>query len=96
MKISDFQKRIKDNFYHKDEPRGALKTFMWLVEEIGELSSSLMESDKKNQAEELSDVIAWAFSLANVLEIDLEKVLMDKYPQNCSCCQESPCSCSKK
>lgn len=96
MKISEFQQNIRENFYHKDRDRGALKTFMWLVEEVGELSSALLKEDRKNLEEELSDVVAWAFSLANVLEIDLEKTLNDKYPGNCSSCSSSPCECEKK
>lgn len=96
MKIKEFQKRIKDNFYHKDSIRGAEKTFIWLVEEIGELGTSVMKNDVENISEELSDVIAWTVSLANIYDMDLEKILSEKYPPNCSYCSHTPCICEKK
>ncbi|MDO4557748.1 MAG: nucleotide pyrophosphohydrolase, partial [Planctomycetia bacterium] len=32
-----FQKLIRDMYHEKDEARGVEGTFMWLMEEIGEL-----------------------------------------------------------
>ena len=97
MKISDFQKLMKDLYIHQDSKRGVEKTFIWLVEEVGELASTLKqgaELDLKKISEEMADIIAWMSSLANLLEIDLEKALYDKYPNKCIKCNSNPCLCS--
>ena len=95
MKISEFQKLMKDLYFHKDCKRGVEKTFIWLMEEIGELATILKEKDinKETASEELADLIAWSCSLANVLDIDLEPALLKKYPNKCGKCNQNPCNC---
>jgi NTP pyrophosphatase (non-canonical NTP hydrolase) len=52
---------------------------MWFVEEVGELSTALVtQEDRKNMEEEFADVFAWLCTLANITDIDLEKVI-EKY-----------------
>ena len=97
MKISDFQKMIKDLYFNRDSKRGIKATFVWLVEEIGELASIIkdQEINKKKASEEIADVIAWTNSLANLLDLDVEKALFDKYPYKCRKCNSFPCRCGK-
>lgn len=98
MKISEFQRLIKDLYFHQDYKRGIKATFIWLIEELGELASIINsnEIDKSNASEELADIIAWTNSLANILEIDLEAALLKKYPNMCVNCNSNPCTCGKK
>jgi NTP pyrophosphatase (non-canonical NTP hydrolase) len=97
MKISEFQKLIKNLYIKQDQKRGLEKTFTWLIEEIGELARVLknqeIESDKVS--EELADIVAWTASLANLLEIDLEHSIFKKYPNMCIKCESNPCICWK-
>ena len=95
MKISDFQKLMKELYFHRDSERGINRTFIWLVEEIGELANLLKyeKIEKKHISEEIADIIAWTNSLANLLDIDIEKALSEKYPQKCLKCNSSPCQC---
>jgi NTP pyrophosphatase (non-canonical NTP hydrolase) len=95
MKVSEFQKLIAQLYLKKDKKRGLHKTFTWLVEEIGELASliKLSELDIKSIKNELADIIAWTVSVANILDIDIEEALIDKYPYKCSKCNSSPCKC---
>ena len=97
MKISDFQDLMKKLYIHQDSKRGIKGTFMWLVEEVGELATILKETsiDKEKASEELADIIAWTNSLANLIEIDLEKALFNKYPDKCKKCSTSPCKCDR-
>ena len=97
MKISDFQNLLKDLYLEKDLNRGVNSTFIWLIEEIGELATLLnsVDLDKRKVSEEIADVIAWTISIANILEIDIEKALSDKYPNKCKKCSSSPCRCEK-
>lgn len=83
---------MKQIYYEKDKKRGIPKTFCWLIEEIGELAKSI---NKKNLdfGPEFADVFAWLCSLANLLEIDLEKVALDKYDYRCYRCLNNPCKC---
>ena len=47
---------------------------MWFVEEVGELSTVLAGADRKNKEEEFADVLAWLCTLANISDVDLERV----------------------
>ncbi len=97
MKISEFQNLIKDLYFEQDRNRGVEGTFIWLVEEIGEFARILRkkEIDIENASEELADIIAWTSSLANLLEIDLESSISNKYPEKCLRCKSKPCICGK-
>jgi len=97
MKISDFQILIKNIYYSRDVDRGINGTFIWLVEELGELARTIkdQEIDKKRASEEIADVIAWVNSLANLLDINVEEALFDKYPNKCRKCNSLPCRCRK-
>ena len=97
MNISDFQDLIKKLYYQKDLNRGLKSTFIWLIEEIGELATLINSQniDKEEFSEELADIIAWTFSIANLIEIDMEKALLSKYPNKCKKCNSSPCKCRK-
>jgi NTP pyrophosphatase (non-canonical NTP hydrolase) len=97
MKISEFQSLIRDLYFNKDKTRGIKPTFVWLIEEIGEFSRVIMEEEIniENASEELSDIIAWTNSLANLLEIDLESAISKKYPNMCPKCNLKPCNCSE-
>ena len=95
MKISDFQNLIKELYFHKDSIRGLKNTFIWLIEEVGELASIIKkeERNKEEASEEIADIIAWTVSIANILNIDIEKALNKKYPNICIKCNEKPCCC---
>jgi len=97
MKISEFQKLIKNLYIEQDQKRGIKNTFIWLIEEIGELAHILknQEINTNNISEELADIIAWTTSLANLLDIDLEDALFNKYPNMCIKCNSNPCTCGK-
>ncbi|MFX1496626.1 MAG: MazG nucleotide pyrophosphohydrolase domain-containing protein [Promethearchaeota archaeon] len=95
MMVSEFQNLIKTLYIKKDLQRGIQETFIWLVEEIGELATLLKEKEVKIKkiSHELADIIAWTNSIANLLDIDLEKALIEKYPNQCIKCGKSPCEC---
>lgn len=84
---------MKDLFYEKDKARGIEKTFLKLVEEIGELSEAILLKEEKNITEEVIDVIAWIFSVANLAEINVEEMFFKKYNHLCPKCKNNPCSC---
>ena len=84
LTISAFQKLIRDRYYATDSARGVPGTFMWLIEEVGELATSLQDNapgksptpeQRHNLEEEFADVIAWVTTLANISGVDLEKAL---------------------
>jgi hypothetical protein len=49
ISLRDFQQSIRKMYYDKDVVRGVDGTFMWLMEEIGELAASLRNSDVANR-----------------------------------------------
>ncbi|MEM9412372.1 MAG: MazG nucleotide pyrophosphohydrolase domain-containing protein [Planctomycetota bacterium] len=81
-------------YFEKDASRGVDGTFMWLMEEIGELAAALRSDDRQNLAEEFADVLAWLATIANVVEIDLAAAVHEKYGSGCPGCQEFACVCS--
>lgn len=73
MHIREFQQLIAQKYKARDQERGTPATFMWFIEEVGELASALASNDEKNKNEEFADVFAWLCTLANINNIDLEK-----------------------
>ena len=73
MHISQFQQLISQKYQKRDQERGIPTTFMWFIEEVGELATALAANDKQNNEEEFADVFAWLCTLANISNVDLEK-----------------------
>ena len=78
MELKAFQEFINQKYGKRDRERGTPATFMWFVEEVGELATALAGEDHKNKEEEFADVLAWLCTLANISDVDLEKAL-EKY-----------------
>lgn len=93
LTISEFQKLMDTLYGARDDQRGIVKTLLWFFSEVGELSEAIRLNDKLMIEEEMADVFAWLSSLANILEIDLEKGVRKKYPFVCPKCFKSPCEC---
>jgi NTP pyrophosphatase (non-canonical NTP hydrolase) len=93
LSIADLQRHIRQMYYEKDVVRGVDGTFMWLMEEVGELASALRGNDRQNLAEEFADVIAWLVTIANVADIDLAAALSAKYGHGCPGCSRLVCTC---
>ena len=106
--IQSFQHLIRQMYYEKDVARGVSGTFLWLMEEVGELSSALrqQEADRQDQPDEetrltrrenlkqeFADVLAWLVTLANVVEVDLTGAINEKYGSGCPGCQQFVCLC---
>lgn len=51
------------------------------------------EEIEKAIALELADVLAWVIAVANFLEIDLEKAVLDRFGEGCWKCRQNPCVC---
>ena len=73
MQIREFQDMIARKYEKRDRERGVSRTFMWFIEEVGELATALASGDRDNAEEEFADVLAWLCTLANISDIDLEK-----------------------
>ncbi len=94
MTLTELQARIRELFGAKDARRGVEGTFMWFMEEVGELSASLRDrNDPDNLAMEFADVLAWLATLANIAGVDLEDAMARKYGDGCPKCHASPCVC---
>ncbi len=78
MEIRVFQQLINDKYGKRDRQRGTPATYMWFIEEVGELATALHGTDQANKEEEFADVLAWLCTLANINDVDLEKAC-EKY-----------------
>jgi NTP pyrophosphatase (non-canonical NTP hydrolase) len=79
LTLSDLQKVISARYEATDRARGTPKTFLWFIEEVGELATALNGEDRANLREEFADVLAWLCTLANINDIDLADAVAEKY-----------------
>lgn len=80
LSIAEFQQHILDRYGAVDKSRGAAKTFLWFIEEVGELATALNAGDdRENLQEEFADVFAWLCTLANIADVDLAAAIHRKY-----------------
>lgn len=93
MEIKEFQNLIRELYIARDAKRGADKTFLWFLEEVGELTRAYRRGEKGNLGKEMADVFAWLASMANLLSVDLESEVLKKYPKVCLICSSAPCTC---
>ena len=57
MTLRELQQLIETMYSAKDRRRGSPATFLWLVEEIGELAATLREGTPREKASEFADVL---------------------------------------
>lgn len=81
MTIREIQSLVKERYFEADNRRGVFHTFLWFIEEVGELSSAIADVNKANTEEELADVLMWLLTIANLLDIDMETCI-NKYIAN--------------
>ena len=93
MSLSNLQTLIREMYSSKDEKRGVDGTFMWFMEEVGELAGALREGPKEELAKEFADVLAWLATIANIVDVDLEQAVINKYGSGCPGCGEMICAC---
>ncbi len=93
--IAEFQRLIEEIYGAKDASRGTAGTFMWLAEEVGELSRALRRGDRAELEGEFADVFAWLSTLASIHGVELEQVARDKYGAGCPRCAAVPCACAE-
>ena len=83
LTIDGLQQTIRDRYYATDNARGTSSTFMWFIEEVGELATALQrahsEGAQQNLDEEFADVLAWLCTLANISDVDLAAAVHRKY-----------------
>jgi NTP pyrophosphatase (non-canonical NTP hydrolase) len=93
MDLTELQETMRRTYSTRDAERGRDGTFRWFTEEVGELARALRHDDADEIRHELSDVLAWLVSLANLAGIDLDEAA-SRYASGCPKCGRSPCSCA--
>jgi NTP pyrophosphatase (non-canonical NTP hydrolase) len=93
LTLAQLQQMIQETFGAKDSRRGVEGTFLWFMEEVGELATALRSESKEEQAAEFADVLAWLATLANCVGVDLERAVQAKYGGGCPGCGQTPCAC---
>lgn len=96
ISVADFQQLIDKMYGEKDRQRGVEGTFMWFMEEVGELATALREGNREDLAGEFADVFAWLTTMANVANINLTQAIFQKYGTGCPGCQKLVCLCPRE
>ena len=94
LTLRQFQQLIRDMYLEKDLARGVDGTFMWLMEEVGELASCLRHGTHEERLGEFADVLAWLTTIANVVGVDLTEAVTRKYVLGCPGCGHLVCTCA--
>lgn len=92
--LGDFQRLIREMYFEKDVARGVDGTFMWLMEEVGELAAALRSGTHEERLGEFADVLAWLTTIANVAGVDLAEAVTRKYGSGCPGCGQFACTCA--
>lgn len=94
LTLRELQSLIQNMYGSKDASRGVDGTFMWLMQEIGELATALRDgSSHEELAKEFADVLAWLATIANVAGVDLDAAIRLKYGNGCPGCGKFACVC---
>ena len=93
--VRGFQRAIEILYGDRDRARGIDGTFVWFVEEVGELARALKGDDEANLREEFADVYAWLSTLASLAGVDMAEAVR-KYERGCPRCRTAPCACPPK
>lgn len=93
MDLRELQEQMSRLYAERDGSRGTDATFRWLTEEVGELARALRQRDPAQLEHEFSDVLAWLASLANLVDVDLERAVA-RYADGCPKCGQTPCGCA--
>ena len=96
MTLRELQQLIERMYSGKDRARGSAATFLWFMEEVGELAAALADGTPKQKASEFADVLAWLTTLANVEDVDLTDAVQQKYGAGCPGCGQYVCVCQSK
>src|SRR5262245_25106476 len=93
LSLTELQSLIETMYSRKDRERGVEGTFMWFMEEVGELAAALRDGNSAELSGEFADVLAWLATIANVTGIDLERAVLEKYGKGCPGCRQMICVC---
>jgi NTP pyrophosphatase (non-canonical NTP hydrolase) len=93
MTLREFQRKIDETYGARDSGRGKLGTFLWFVEEVGELAEAIRSGSEAEKQAEFADVLAWLVSLASLEGVDIEDAVTAKYGDGCPACGKTPCVC---
>ena len=93
--LEAFQQQIEALYGPRDRARGLEGTFLWFVEEVGELARALKRGDHANLRHEFSDVLAWLVTLGSLADIDMAEAA-SRYVPSCPRCGARPCACPRR
>jgi len=88
LALDAFQKLISARYESADRARGTDGTFVYFIEEVGELARAIARrnkegpdraKDRANLEEEFADVLAWLCTLANINDVNLTEAVRRKY-----------------
>ncbi len=95
LTLPELQRLIRETYGDKDASRGVEGTFMWFMQEVGELATALRGGTPEETALEFADVLAWLATLANIAGVDLDRAIAQKYGGGCPGCGQAPCACAR-
>jgi len=92
--ISEWQDMFAQLYGKRNEALSRETLCLHIVEEVGEVARDLRKEDYVSLREDLPDVFAWLCAYCELVGINLEDAVWEKYPRVCPyCLQKKNCVC---
>jgi len=103
--LTDWSRHLEALYGARNRENGIQNVMNRLFKEISEIFSLTMDIPfikpdgtldeiEREFALELADTLSWAIAVANMVGVDIEKAVLDRFGDKCWNCKKNPCECS--
>lgn len=91
--LSEWQAMFQRHYGNINKIQSVSKTWLHVLEEIGEVSREERHHNFQEIKEESADVFAWLLGFCTRKNIDLDEITWRTYPCECNVCHQEKCAC---
>ncbi|MEK7115284.1 MAG: MazG nucleotide pyrophosphohydrolase domain-containing protein [Patescibacteria group bacterium] len=93
--LTEHQAFHKKLYFRQNDRIMLIQTVSHIVEEAGEVVDEFYKKNDQGIRDEMADVGSWIFATANKLDLDLDKLIWERYPYECEKCYHDQCVCEQ-
>ncbi len=91
--LTEWQQLLANIYGKVNKVQMLIQVWLHVSEEIGEICRAFRRRFDNNLREELADATAWILSTATKLGVDLQQLVLQRYPGCCDVCGKEKCQC---
>ena len=91
--LTDWQEVIATLYKRVNSIQALTAVWLHVSEEVGEVSEAYRKKRNDNLREEQADEMAWILSTATKLGVNLQDLVLSRYPGRCDVCKQEKCQC---